>query len=223
MTYAKNSNKPAAWTASSLDMFRTCPYKFYRQRVAKDVKDTLSEQAQWGIKVHKSFEDAVNYGIPLPEGCRQWQPLADKIKAFPGEKLPEFRFSISDAYLPVKWGEAWSRGQADLVVRHGSTAVIFDYKTGKRKPSDQLALYAGYAFAYWPELKTVHTAYVWLRDKQFDRRKYTREDIPTIWGLWLPTVERLRRAYEKNDWPKHPCGLCRKWCPVKDCIYCGEE
>ena len=70
-------------------MYVTCPYKYYRQRVLKDVKDTLSEKAEWGIKVHKSFENAVNYGDPLPEGCQQWQSLAENIKALlRGEKLP---------------------------------------------------------------------------------------------------------------------------------------
>ena len=200
-------------------MYVTCPYKYYRQRVLKDVKDTLSEKAEWGIKVHKSFENAVNYGDPLPEGCQQWQSLAENIKALPGIKHPEFRFSIDDAFQQCLWRDAWSRGQADLVIRNGSTAVILDYKTGKRKPSDQLALYAGYAFAYWPELQRVHTAFVWLQEKKFDKKSYERKDVPEIWKAWIPIVRRLENSYDKDEWEAKPCGLCRGWCPVKDCRY----
>lgn len=211
-----------AWTASSLSMFQTCPYRYYRQRVAKDVKDSLSEVAAWGIKTHKAFEDFINLGIPLPETCKQWAGLAEKIKAMPGCKYPEYRFSIDENHRECLWTKAWSRGQADLLIRQGPTAIILDYKTGKRKPSDQLALYAGYAFDYFPEVTKVHTAYVWLKDKKIDKAVYERKDIPDIWGLWLPTVARLRIAHEKDEWQKKPCGLCKHWCPVKDCAYCGE-
>lgn len=218
-----NENKIPAWTASSLAMFTTCPYKYYRQRVLRDVKDTLSEQASWGIKVHKTFEDSVNYGDPLPEGCQQWQKLADNIRNLKGEKFPEFRFAIDENFQPCAWSKAWSRGQADLVVKNGASVAILDYKTGKKKPSDQLALYAGYAFAYWPEVQRVSTAFVWLKTKEFTRASFSRADLPKIWELWLPTVSRLRIAYEKQRWPQQPCGLCRGWCPVKDCKYNGEK
>lgn len=211
------------WTASSLSMFTTCPYKYYRQRVLKDVKDVMGEKAQWGVKVHKAFEDSVNYGIPLPEGCTQWQGLVDKIKAFPGEKLPEFRFAIDDAFRECSWNKAWSRGVADLVVRKGDQAVVFDYKTGKRKPSDQLSLYAGYTFAYWPEVKTVSTAFVWLQERKIDKAKYDRADVPKIWDTWIPIVRRVEIAHETDKWPQQPSGLCKGWCPVKSCPYHQER
>ena len=216
-------NKIPAWTASSMDAFTSCPYTYYRLRVAKDVKDLpRSESALWGSKVHKIFEDHINWGDPLPAEFKKWEKLAEKIKAMPGEKLPEFRFSIDEAYRECPWKEAWCRGAADLVIRNGSTAVIIDYKTGKRKPSDQLSLYAAFAFAYWPEVTTVHTAYVWLKDQKIDRNTYTREDIPKIWEIWLPLVARMNRAYDTGSWPARPSGLCRGWCPVTECQFCGE-
>lgn len=225
MEQTKNTQKPTipAWTASSLDLFKTCPYRFYRQRVVRDVQDVMGEKAKWGVKVHKAFEDAVNYGDPLPPSCQQWAPLVEKVKGLTGEKLPEFKFSITDAFLPTAWTKAWSRGIADLVVRSGETVAILDYKTGKRKASDQLSLYAGFAFAYWPEVQTVHTAFVWLPDRKIDRKAWKREETQDIWSLWLPTVRRMELAYEKNDWPARPCGLCKGWCPVKDCQFNGGE
>jgi hypothetical protein len=210
------------WTASSIDAFITCPHKFYRLRVVRDVRDLpMSEQSLWGKRVHKAFEDAVNWGDPLADEYKQWQPLVKKIQALPGEKFPEFRFSIDQDFNQCPWKDAWSRGMADLVVRNGKEAIILDYKTGKRKPSDQLQLYAGFAFAYWPELEKVHTAFVWLKDKVIDRKTYEAKDKAEIWANWMPLYKRYERAFETDVWMKHPSGLCRNWCPVKDCEFCG--
>lgn len=182
----------------------------------------MSEQSKWGQRVHKILEDAVNWGDPLPSDFKKWKGVVDQIQAMPGEKFPEFRFSIDSAYHPCSWKDSWARGVADLVIKKGTEAIVIDYKTGKRRPSDQLALYAGFAFAYWPELKTVHTCYVWLQDRKLDRATYTADKIHEIWQLWLPAVARLERAYDRDQWQKRPSGLCRKWCPVKDCQFCGE-
>jgi hypothetical protein len=214
--------KIPAWTASSIDAFMTCPYKYYRLKVVKDVKDLPpSDSVLWGRKVHKAFENAVNWGDPLPADLKNWAPIVDQLQAIKGEKLPEYKFSITEDFQPCKWGEAWSRGAADLVILSGDEAIIVDYKTGKRKPSDQLQLYAGFAFATWPNLKKVHTAFIWLKDRKIDRQTYSVEDKHQIWENWIPLVERVVRAYESDQWQKRPSGLCKAWCPCKDCEHCG--
>lgn len=123
------------WTASLLDNFVSCPHKYYRLRVLRDIKDfPPSEQILWGRKLHKAFEDAVNYGDPLPKECETWQTLVDKIKAIPGEKLPEYRFSIDDSFQPCSWSSAWSRGAADLVIKNGKQAIISITKLVNENP-----------------------------------------------------------------------------------------
>lgn len=214
--------KIPTWSASSLDAFITCPHKYYRLRVARDVKDfPPSDALLLGRKLHKDFENAVNYGDPLPESCKHWQSLVDKLKTAPGERLVEYEFCVNENFQPCTRKEAWSRGLADLVIKCGKTALIIDYKTGKRKPSDQLALYAAYAFATWPEIQTVHTNFVWLKDRKMDKDVYTREQVPELWGKFLPLVARMKHAFESDVWDTRPSGLCRQWCPVKDCKFCG--
>lgn len=211
-----------AWSASSVDAYTTCPKKYYHLRVARDVQDfPPSDAVIAGRELHKAFENAVNLDEKLPATYAHYQGLVDKIKALPGEKLAEYPFQLDEFHEPCEKRGAWTRGVADLVVKRGKEAIIIDYKTGKRKPSEQLALYAAYAFAYWPEIQKVHTAFIWLKTKEMDKKTYLRENMAEIWQSFLPAVARMRNSYETNEWPARPSGLCRNWCPCKECKFCG--
>jgi hypothetical protein len=152
-----------------------------------------------------------------------WEPLAAKITKLPGVKMCEQQMALDKNFLPCDWNNAWTRGIADVLVVHGSNAVVLDHKTGKRKLTDQLALYAGYTFAYYPEVQTVTTGFVWLRDKKIDKEQFKREDVPAIWAKFLPKIRKLESAYERDAWPCRPSGLCKGWCPVKSCEFYKDK
>ena len=216
-------DKLPPWSASSIDSFVSCPKKYYHLRVAKDVKDfPPSDAVLLGRKLHKAFEDAVNLGTKLPPEYSQYSYLVDKIRALPGDKNAEIKLAVDENFNAVEYfsKQAWSRGAADLVVLKGDKCLIIDYKTGKRKDSNQLALYAAYAFAKWPEIKRVITMYVWLKTKQIDQHVYDVSEKETLWQMWLPATRRLKIAYDTGKWEAKPSGLCRGWCPCKDCEYC---
>lgn len=212
-----------AWTYSRLESFETCPKKFYHLNVAKDYYDPPTEATKWGERVHKAMEDRITIGTPLPEGMGQWESLADKIATLPGEKYAEIKLAIDRGFQPTDWKSAWSRGIADLLVTYKNTAVVLDYKTGKRKPSEQLALYAAYAFAYYPQIEKVTTGFVWLKEKKIDKKGFERSEVPVIWQEFLPKIRKLESAYERDSWPARPSGLCRGWCPVKVCPHYKEK
>jgi hypothetical protein len=208
-----------AWTYSALESFETCPRKYYHTRVARDVTESMNEQAVWGNKVHKALEERVRDGVALPEGMTQWEPIAAGLQSLPGKKLFEEKFAVSKNFSPVPWKAAWTRGVADLVVIKDSHAEVFDYKTGKRKLTHQLALYAGYVFAYFDYVQTVSTRFVWLKESRVDKESYVRTDVPKIWNGFLPKVIKLEKSYETDKWPCKPNGLCNGWCPVTSCSY----
>jgi hypothetical protein len=212
-----------AWTFSQLEKFETCPKQFYHVRVAKDVIEPQTEATLWGSKVHTAMEDRIRDGTPLPEGMEQWEGFAKQICAMPGEKLAEEKMALDKSFQPAEWDNAWTRGIADMLIIHGNKAATLDYKTGKRKLTHQLMLYAAYTFAYYPEVETVTTGFVWLRDKKIDRETFTRADISTIWGTFLPKVRKLEIAYEKDKWIARPSGLCNGWCPVKSCEFYKDK
>lgn len=207
------------WTYSQLESFETCPKKHYHLKVARDVVEPPSPHAEWGTRVHTAFEDAVQKQQILPEGMTQWQSLANKIARLPGEKFPEIKLAIDSSFKPADWKNAWSRGIADLLVVCGKKAAVIDYKTGKRKPSEQLDLYANYVFHHYPEVEKVTTCYVWLKERKIDRKSISRASLPVTWQSLLPRVRKLESAYERDSWPARPSGLCNGWCPVTSCPF----
>lgn len=210
-----------AWTYSHLDSFETCPRKFYHTKVKKDIVEPPTVHTEWGTRVHTAFENAVKDGTPLPEGMTQWQGIADKVTALPGEKLCEQKYALDKNFQPTEWKGSWTRGIGDLVVLHKKTgrAIVADYKTGKRKPTEQLDLYALYVFAHEPAIQTVTTNFVWLKDKRVDRCTRQREEVPIIWQSFLPRVAKLESSYERDRWPAKSSGLCNGWCPVTSCEF----
>ncbi len=208
-----------AWTYSHLEKFATCPKQFYHANVARDFVSPPTEATIWGERVHTAFENRVKLGTPLPEGMEQWEPIAKKLESIEGNKLPEVKLAISKSFQPADWGDAWSRGIADLVIDKGDKALVFDYKTGKRKPSEQLHLYAAFVFAHYPEVNHIKTNFIWLKEKKTDGKEFHRDELPVIWRDFLPKVAKLESAYERDSWPAKPSGLCRGWCPVKTCQF----
>ena len=215
--------KIPAWTYSSLDKFETCPRQYYHVKVSKDVVEPPTEHTVWGGKVHEAFEYRIKDGTPLPEGMQQWEGIASKIAALPGEKFCEIKLSIDANFQPSEWSNSWSRGIADLLVVHGSTAAILDYKTGKKKPTEQTMLYAGYVFAHYPTVEVVKTSLVWLKEKKFTNEEFKREEVPVIWKSFLPRVNKVNSAYERDAWPPRPSGLCKAWCHVMSCEFNGKR
>jgi PD-(D/E)XK nuclease superfamily len=216
--------KMPAWTYSQLDKFETCAKQYYHTKVARDVVEGDTDATIWGTKVHTAFENAMIHNEVLPEGMKHWQSIADKFARLPGEKLVEYKFSIDRNFEPAPWGAAWSRGIADLVVRHKKRVLIADWKTGKKKPTEQLDLYAGYVMAEWPDTEVIQTAFVWLKEKKMTKKTMDAATaVPVIWQGFIPRTRRLERAYEQDTWPAKPSGLCKLYCPVLSCGYNGRK
>lgn len=211
------------WTYSHLDKFETCPRQFYEVKVAKNFDDARGEQALWGDVVHAEFKAAVDNNAPLPAGMTHWQPLIDKICAMPGEKLTEYRMALDSNFNPTSWDDSWTRGIADVVILGTRTAAVLDYKTGRRKPSEQLRLYSGYVFQHHSHVQRIETGFVWLKEKQVVKEVIQRSDMPPVWQAMVQRYAKLRSAYERNVWPARPSGLCRGWCPVTSCKFNGKH
>lgn len=208
-----------AWSYSSLSDFVNCPRKYQKVRVTKEVKDTASEEMKWGLEVHKHLELHVINGTPLPDGHAIYEPvlpLLAKVRSAK-EYFGEKKLTINANFTRADWfaKNAWCRAVLDVGVRKGDTMWVGDWKTGKRRPgSDQLMLAAALVLHTEPQVKTVKTSYIWLKERgTMDTATYTRDQLPEIWQHFMPKVARLEAAFESDKWPAKPSGLC-PWCPV---------
>lgn len=218
----------SAWSYSSLTAFETCPRRYYLTRILKVVKEEQTAATLEGNAQHKALELNVAGKQALPSKYRHLQPLANKLRAVPGQILTEYRFALTRELRPTEFfsKNAWVRGVLDYANVRTNFAVILDYKTGKRKfDTDQLKLFAAAAFQLFPHVERVQTGYIWLRDKKIDPQPFERGEAPVIWQEFAARVHRLEQSEETNHWPARPSGLCREWCPVgkKHCEHCGKN
>jgi hypothetical protein len=214
------------WSYSTLDKFETCAAQFHAIKVVKTFVEPESEHQLWGKEVHTAFEDCINSNgvIRLPSKMKQWQPLADQVLAMKGATiLTEVPVALDGNFRACEWEseKCWTRGVIDVMVIGKTTALVIDWKTGKRKPSEQLKLYAAYIFALYPNINTVHVAFVWLQSKKIDKETIERSEAWFIWQGFIERAARLRSAYERDSWPETPSGLCKNYCAVTSCKYNG--
>lgn len=219
-------SKRPAWSHSALNQYETCAYQYYRLRVKKDVKDTMNEAALWGNEVHKHLDKRISKGTELPPRFEKYEKYAKRFADKQGVNgqvvVAEQQLCINDDMEPTSWfaKDAWCRGIIDVAVFKGDKAFAGDWKTGKRKQdSDQLALFAGLMFAHHEELQEVNTAFIWFKENKIDKDVFFRERQHEIWQRFMPRVAQLEKSFELDRWPHKPSGLCRGWCPVKDCKY----
>ena len=223
----------AAWSYSALTMFEQCPKKFAALRVFKTFKETENEYMLYGQTVHKALENHVRYGAELPDHLKHMLPTLEKIKKCGAVKAEE-RYALDRSHRLTEYFDkpntpkdrtVWLRIVIDLqvMVRDKPIAMLIDYKTGKVKEDlDQLELFAAVMFDMYEELKQVRTGYWWVTQNQIAPKHFERNEAPIIWQKFAARVQRFEDAHKNNEWPAKPSGLCRQYCPVRDCEFYGK-
>lgn len=213
------------WSYSSLTAFETCPRRFYHIRVAKDVVDPPTEALTWGNTVHQALEKRLKGEAPLPELLSSFEPYAARVAALPGTLGVEQQVALTEDMQPTGWfaKDVWCRGVFDIVIDQGKRIILCDWKTGARKPdNDQLQLFAALASVVYPKALYFKTLFIWLKEKKTDQALYSKEDIPKLWQQFLRRVAKYEAAHDTGAFPPKPSGLCRRYCPVRQCEFCGR-
>lgn len=211
------------WSWSGYENYQTCPRKFCEEKILKKYPFRDTPHTIWGREVHKALENQANLGERLPPSMARFQPVADKIIESPGDNYAELKMGISRDMQPVDFFDksGWARGIADLIKVKGEKALAVDWKTGRRKPhSLQLDLMAVMTFAWFPEVQTITSLFMWFKEpSKPTSKKFTREGAAQTLEQFLQGVTDMEYSELHNVWPEQPSGLCRGWCPVTDCRY----
>lgn len=213
-----------AWSYSRVTSYEQCPRKFWAESVAKTVPFEESEEMSAGKDWHKGAELFVKRGTPLPLHMRHWEPVLQKFRDAPGEKMVEQQIALNAQWQPVEWyaKDTWLRVKSDLTILNGMAAVQIDYKTGKPKDDfTQLRLNSAVTFHLAPELRQIQHGFLWTKTKTMTFETMTVEQVPSFWADMLPRVARYTEAHHQQNFPPRPGFLCKKYCRVRTCQYYG--
>jgi len=205
---------------SSIKQYENCPKRYYHQRIARDVKDQPGEASVYGERIHKHLEDRIKDKVALPTEVKQVEPLVQSLEqlAHDGDLFAEIEMTLTRDLTPTTWwaSDAWMRSKLDVFISKKGRSVVADWKTGKRRPDFmQLELFALQVFAHYPEVKSVTSSFIWIKDMAMDRELYTRDDAPRLWDKMLARTTRIEQSLDADNWPAKPSGLCG-WCPCKN-------
>jgi predicted RecB family nuclease len=208
---------------SAIKLYENCPYRYFRQRVTKDVVDEGGEASKYGERVHEYLEHRLKSNKLLPQDVAHYEPLCASVEriATGGELLIEHELVLTDNLTPTGWwdADAWLRSKLDILVINGELANVMDWKTGKRNADQfQMQLFAAQVFKHFPDVQVVKTSLVWLKTMEMDTETYHRGQMNDLWADVMKRIQRIYTSLEHDNWPMRPSGLCR-FCPARhDCV-----
>lgn len=214
--------KAFAWSYSGLKSFESCALQFKEVNLLKNFKGTKGPEMIWGDRVHKAFAAHLQHGTPLPDEMLIYRPWMDKMKAEPGTLYVEQKYALNKDFRPTTYfaADVWYRGIGDVVCVDGSVAFVVDWKTGKVLDDPvQLLLMALCVFNHFPKVQRVKTAFVWLKFDTKNELVFTRKAMADELVGVLDRVHAMKDAYDTDNYPPHPSGLCKRHCPVSTCQY----
>jgi hypothetical protein len=208
-----------------LKAYETCPKRWFHYSIKKDVVEPKSQALIEGDALHKHFQDRLTLGTPLPMGYGQYEGILSKFLHAPGATYAEQKLAITSDFQPTAFfnRDVWMRTVIDAAKVREDQATVLDWKTGK--PSDditQLKLMAAAIFVHEPSVQRVKAGLVFVAYGQTERAEFVREDQAEIWGEILPRVRALTEARRREEYPPKPSGLCRRFCAVTSCQFCGK-
>lgn len=237
--------KPFSWSFSAIKNYETCPYRYQQIDLLKNVKEPESQELKDGFAVHAAMSKRIDHAQPLPPSMARYEKWVDKVmEGVDRTKMvfgTERKLAITAAMQPCDYFDkikpVWLRTVADVLRVEGDYAHIVDWKTGKVKPEpDQLLLIATCVMVHYPQVRRFHSQLVWMVYDEVTTMTFNHTDLEDFWtkteldddgnvvkASMVDRVEALRRARETNDFPPKQSGLCRRWCPVTKCEYCGRE
>lgn len=213
-----------SWSYTALVAFENCPASYAAARFYCTSPFQESAATIWGSRVHKAAELAIKgKDHKDPEAFAPVAPYVSALKASGHFLEAETEITLNENLDLTGWfaKDAWLRCKLDVVVtkHHPNTAVLYDWKTGKIKEGDdQLRICAAALEKTRAGIDIFEGKYIWTKFKQVTGIKpIKREEIPQVWENILPRVARMQAAWDADNFPAKPSGLC-PYCPVTNCL-----
>ena len=215
---------------SHIKTFEQCPKKFYHSNHLNEYPFVETQAIREGHALHKAAELYVRDNLSLPPKFKYAKDTLDSLIAKEGDKFCEIKLGISYDLVPCSFfsKKVWIRGVIDLLIidKKRKLAWVIDYKTGQNTAwadTDQLELMALLVFASYPEVDEVRAGLVYVQADQLIRKKYVKSKRNALWSGWIARHQKMVDAHKQNVWATKESGLCRKHCPVEQCVHNGAN
>lgn len=200
-----------------LQNFENCPHKGYRMYIAKDLpREPATLAMEWGKDVHKAFAKRLVQGTKLPKEMQNYDHLVAPLVEY--KPLAEVPLAIRADGSPCGFFDVdvFCRGYGDVAIIKGPLAVLFDWKTGKkREDKAELRLHALMLQAKYSDLTHISGYYVWLQEGKLGAL-HNLSDTHAAWATLNEQMDEIKFMSEQDNFPKTPNPLCG-WCAVMDC------
>lgn len=205
---------------TNLASFELCPRQFEHKYVLKDLpKEAPSPALKEGRDAHQAFEARLGKKTPLPEAFATYEPFCLSAEAYPAPQV-ELSLAMSKTGQPTGFwqSDAWLRGKIDLALVKEPSAVLLDWKTGKRREDpDELEIFGLLFTVNFPLVKHVAGCYIWLKENRVGEIYDLTPSEESFVRLKART-ERVEAAIAARFFPPIQNALCG-WCPVRACQF----
>lgn len=213
-----------------LNDWDNCPRKAYRRFIKKDLpKFEQTEAMKWGNEVHSAFEVRIKHGTAFPKEMERFEPIAAPLVAAGARAEKMLGITVDGTLCDFFAPEVWLRGKIDATViagpyelQHVSTgptvAVIFDWKSGKRREDRaELETHAVLLKAWQPTVQKITAHYVWLQDNEVGKAHDVSDTEKKLTEI-RSVMNTVKNCIEIENFPPRQNPLCG-WCDVLDCEF----
>lgn len=227
MTPKNPKGKNFSWSPSAVSDYINCPRQYAARRYYETLPYVETPQMKAGNIEHKHLELRLKNKTPLPEGFTRGEKYCQSFENSGGVIIAEQELAIDRDLRFVSWfsKQAWGRCKIDVSLIFPKRLHFYDWKVGRIKEDLlQLKINSCFMALKHQEAEEFITRYIWLAYDSvtpFDGN-FKKSDIPNLWEEVLSWVSRMEQAWATETFEPKPSGLCRSYCAVTSCEYCGK-
>lgn len=218
-----------AWSHSRIVIFEQCKRRSelaFIQRIPEPERPLKPGQTEHandrGARCHEAAEKFVRGGVELIPELGNFAPEFARLKELHGEGKAslEGEWAFDRDWKSVAWmsSDVWCRIKCDTVIFISEdTAVVIDYKTGKRfgnevKHAEQMQLYQLGVFLRYPKIQKVIVELWYLDLDELNTMEYRRDQGMRYLEGFSKRGEAMTTC---EDFAPNPNAYSCRWCPYK--------
>jgi hypothetical protein len=220
-------NKAFSWSPSAISDYINCPRQYAARRFYCTLPWVETEAMRAGTIEHHHLEMRLKEKTPLPSGFARGEKYCKAFEDSEGIIIAEQELAIDRNLKFVSWfaKTAWGRCKIDVTVLKTPVVAAYDWKTGNiREDSLQLKINSCFLSLKHQKAEEYVTRYIWLKHDAVTPKDgtYPASKIPELWAEIMSWVNRMEEAWETENFPPKPSGLCKRYCAVATCEFCGR-